>query len=71
MEEGFGKLDNEVMDYVQFITKLELDLKKSFEQMKRIDSKGGFESDDEVGQVFKSLKNIIKQLDEKYGNEEA
>ena len=33
------------------------------EQMKTADSKGGFESDDEVGQVFTSIKNIISLLE--------
>lgn len=33
------------------------------EQMKAADSKGGFESDDEVGQVFTSIKNIISLLE--------
>ena len=70
-EDNFENIDNELTDYIDFITKLELDLKKAFERMKEVDSKGGFESDDEVGQIFKSLKDIIEQLEEKYGTEKA
>ena len=39
--------------------------------MKKADSKGGFESDDEVGQTFKTIKNIIAELEEKYGKQKA
>ncbi len=33
-------------------------------QLKKIDSKGSFESDDEVGYFYKELKTIIYQLNE-------
>ena len=59
------------MDYIEFVTKLELDLKRAFDSMKKADSKGGFESDDEVGQTFKTIKNIIAELEEKYGKQKA
>jgi len=39
-------------------------LESMLEQMKEIDIRGSFESDDEVGVVFKELKDII----EKYKN---
>ena len=32
------------------------------EELKKIDSKGSFESDDEVGYFYKELKRIIHQL---------
>ena len=70
LEDTLESMDNDIMDYIDFVTKLELDLKKSFESMKKADSKGGFESDDEVGQTFKIIKNIISELEEKYGKEE-
>ena len=70
IEDDFETIDSELMDYIDFTTKVEMDLKRAFESMKKADSKGGFESDDEVGQVFKSIKNIIAELEEKYGNEE-
>ena len=39
-------------------------LEKMLEEMRQIDIRGSFESDDEVGVVFKELKDII----EKYQN---
>ena len=32
-------------------------------EMRRLDSKGGFESDNEVGSVFKGIKDVINKLD--------
>ena len=62
------KLDEEVLDYIDFTTQLKLDLRKAFEEMKRIDSKGGFQAEDEVGEVFKALKSVIDDLERKYDN---
>ena len=59
------------MDSIEFITKMELDLKRAFEAIKKADSKGGFEADDEVGQTFKTIKDIISELEDKYGKEDA
>ncbi len=71
VEDTFESMDNELMDYIEFVTKLELDLKRAFDSMKKADSRGGFESDDEVGQTFKTIKNIIAELEEKYGKQKA
>ena len=71
LEDTFESIDNELMDYIDFVTKLELDLKRAFEAIKKADSKGGFEADDEVGQTFKAIKDIISELEDKYGKEEA
>jgi len=38
-------------------------IKSSFTRMKEIDQKGGFESDDEVGQVFTNIKEVIEDLE--------
>ena len=37
--------------------------------LKEIDSKGAFESDDETGTVFEQIKETIKQLDNFKGEE--
>ena len=42
VEDTFESMDNELMDYIEFVTKLELDLKRAFDSMKKADSKGGF-----------------------------
>lgn len=40
----------------------------TIQSMKTIDSKGGFESDDEVGTVFEALKTELKLLEEIYAS---
>jgi|TARA_B100001093_G_scaffold455702_1_gene466083 competence protein ComGC len=41
-------------------------LTDTLEEMKRIDLRGSFESDDEVGSVFQQLKSIIEKLNQNY-----
>lgn len=43
---------------------IENDIKLSIKYMKAIDLNGAFESDDEVGQVFDQMKNIVYSLEE-------
>tara|TARA_B100000795_G_C22491199_1_gene320315 strand:- start:51 stop:311 length:261 start_codon:yes stop_codon:yes gene_type:complete len=38
-------------------------------ELKKVDSKGSFESDDEVGTVFKRIEQIINELDNIKGDE--
>ena len=42
-------------------------INKTYNEMKVIDSKGGFEADDEVGSIFKNLKDVIEKLENRYG----
>ena len=42
-------------------------INKTYNEMKVIDSKGGFEADDEVGTIFKDLKEVIFKLRGLYG----
>ena len=37
--------------------------------LKEIDDKGAFESDDEVGSIFEQIKNIVNQLESLKGEE--
>ena len=39
-------------------------LEELLQQLKEIDLKGSFESDDEVGAVFTQIKNLIEQYNE-------
>jgi hypothetical protein len=39
-------------------------LQTMLDKMKEIDIRGSFESDDEVGTVFKELKNLIEEYNE-------
>ena len=49
-------LEDWVEQFVQTIDRVNRDLKQA-------DYRGSFESDDEVGFIFKEIKNTIKQLD--------
>jgi hypothetical protein len=39
-------------------------LQTMLDKMKELDIRGSFESDDEVGTVFKELKNLIEEYNE-------
>ena len=56
-------LEDWVTDFMNTIGKVNRDLKQA-------DYKGSFESDDEVGFIFKEIKNTIKQLDRFKGEEQ-
>lgn len=62
------KLVEQIERYQQAYSELEEDvdsvLTQMLEEMREIDIRGSFESDDEVGVVFKELKDVI----EKYKN---
>ena len=62
--------DQTIKKQIDYIDSIELKLinnfeliKSSFTRMKEIDQKGGFESDDEVGQVFTNIKDVIEDLE--------
>ena len=48
-------LETWVEDFTQVIQQVDTDLKE-------IDSTGHFESDDEIGAIFKQIKNTVNQL---------
>ena len=50
-------LENWIEDFISTIEKTQLELKK-------IDYKGYFEADDEVGQIFKQIKEEVNSLEE-------
>jgi len=56
-------LENWVEQFVQVIDRVNRDLKQ-------VDYRGSFEADDEVGFIFKEIKNTIKQLDRFKGEEQ-
>ena len=56
-------LEDWVTEFMNTIEKVNRDLKQA-------DYKGSFESDDEVGFIFKEIKNTIKQLDRFKGEEQ-
>jgi len=56
-------LESWIEDFINTIEKVNFDLKKA-------DYRGSFESDDEVGFIFKEIKNIVKQLDKFKGEQQ-
>ena len=56
-------LEDWIEDFINTVEKVNSDLKKA-------DYRGSFEADDEVGFIFKEIKNIIKQLDKFKGEQQ-
>jgi len=56
-------LEDWIVDFMETVEKIQFDLKK-------IDYRGSFESDDETGVIFNEIKNIVKQLDNFKGEEQ-
>ena len=56
-------LEDWVSDFIDTIEKIQTELKE-------IDYRGSFESDDETGVIFNEIKNIIKQLDNFKGEQQ-
>ena len=59
-----------INQYENLITQIQQIITFSTETMKKVDSKGTFESDDEVGFFFKQLKEIQLILDDIFEIEE-
>ena len=73
----FYRQDKTISKQIEYIDSVELKLLNTFESIKKalddiqeIDEKGGFESDDEVGQIFNQIKTTVKQLESYKGEEE-
>ena len=56
-------LETWIEDFINTIAKVQADMKK-------IDYKGYFEADDEVGQIFNQIKTTVSQLDRFKGEEQ-
>ena len=56
-------LEDWVTDFINTIEKVQTDLKK-------IDYKGYFEADDDVGAIFEQIKTTVNQLDRFKGEEQ-
>ena len=64
------RLDDELLENIDNQFKVQIKLKEVFDTMKEIDSKGAFESDDEVGSVFVGIKEVLNNLQEQIMFEE-
>ena len=59
-----------IKDLEEMSTYMYRQINNSFNEIKRIDSKGYFESDDETGTVFEQLKQVINNLQKEFNAEE-
>ena len=59
----FEEAQDTVLELEDEMGELRISVKNAYDDMKRIDSKKVFESDDEVGQTFKQLLDILENLD--------
>ena len=56
-------LEDWVTDFINTVEKIQMEIKK-------IDYKGYFEADDEVGVIFKQINTVINQLDRFKGEQQ-
>tara|TARA_R110000744_G_scaffold40963_5_gene92886 strand:- start:212 stop:487 length:276 start_codon:yes stop_codon:yes gene_type:complete len=60
------RLDDELTDVSLTLADVLTSIEQTYNDMKLLDSKQMFESDDEVGNVFKTLKGEVDNLRDKY-----
>ena len=63
------RVDDELLEKIDFDTNLQKKLREALDKMKVIDSKGWFEKDDETGTVFNNIKDTINTLQDYYQGE--
>lgn len=63
-EDAIQEADEYVKEMEEWIIEFQKTVNDSYEQMKELDTKGAFESEDEVGSVFKGLRDIIYKLND-------
>jgi hypothetical protein len=52
-----------IVQYNNYLTELNKQIKFTSDRLKKIDEKGTFESDDEIGWFFKQIKNLQEGID--------
>lgn len=62
------KYEEDILNKDEYIEKFKNMVDDSYTRLKQIDLNGSFEADDEVGHFFKSLKEIMFNLDAYYKN---
>tara|TARA_Y100000004_G_C8766897_1_gene349030 strand:+ start:168 stop:443 length:276 start_codon:yes stop_codon:yes gene_type:complete len=53
-----------ITQYEQFLVNIERVIRYSSERLKQLDTKGSFESDDEIGFFFEEIKKLQNMLDD-------
>lgn len=57
------KAEDIIIQYNEYLTELNKQIEFTSNHLEKIDSKGIFESDDEIGWFFKQIKNLQKGID--------
>jgi hypothetical protein len=60
------EVEDRATDYINLMDDTNMVLNRMLNDMRELDIKGSFESDDEVGTVFTELKNTIEKYKELY-----
>ena len=66
LEDNIDELDKNITDYDAFYDDLKRRVNESNSRLKQIDRLGSFEADDETGIIFKELKDIVNELNERF-----
>lgn len=66
LEDNLQDLEKNIVQYELYYEDLKRRVNESQSQLKQIDRLGSFESDDETGTIFKQLKRIVNELNERF-----
>ena len=64
------RIDDELIDISFNMEEFIVSIKSVYKTLKEVDNKGAFQSDDEVGSIFKDIKELIVNINTKYDIEE-
>ena len=65
-EDYIEDLEKSNIDYYNWFNNFKTKIGNSQSQIKQVDRLGSFESDDETGFIFKTLKNVINDLNKEF-----
>jgi len=66
LEDNIDELVKNITEYDSFYEDLKRRVNESSSRLKQIDRLGSFEADDETGVIFKELKDIVNDLNERF-----
>jgi len=69
-EEYLDEMEQTLLGYDAFVINLYQKVKNGLAAARTADTLGSFESDDETGAIFKSLKDIIEDINEEFAWQE-
>jgi hypothetical protein len=66
LEEYVEDLENSNVEYYQFFNQLKNIVSDSHSRLRAIDRRGAFQSDDEIGWIFKEIQTIVEMLNRSF-----